>query len=171
MSELKDKASEALKTAKTRATDAASVAREKASSAAATARAKAAQTRDAARETSARAIETTRETARTAAQKTKSGIDHNPLVAVLGGLAIGAIAAALLPRTEREDKAVGKIGKTVRDTASSALRNAKETGKEQLGALGVTSDAARDQVKGLVEKIASAASSAAEAASDSIRKR
>jgi ElaB/YqjD/DUF883 family membrane-anchored ribosome-binding protein len=111
-----------------------------------------------------------RQRAREAAQGTRSGIDHNPIAAVAGGLAIGAIAAALLPRTEREDRLVGDVGRKVRSAAAGAAAAARETGKEQLSAMGLNSEAAKTQAKELIGKVAKAATSAASAAGESIKK-
>jgi ElaB/YqjD/DUF883 family membrane-anchored ribosome-binding protein len=171
MTEIKDKAAAKLNEARKKAGDAIKTAKAKASNAAATARTKAQEAAATARTRSADAMTSTKASARAAADKAATGIEHNPLVALVGGLAIGAIAAVLLPRTKQEDKAVGNIGSKVRETASSAIKNARETGKEQLDALGVNSGAAKDQMRELFEKITSAASSAASAASESIKKR
>jgi ElaB/YqjD/DUF883 family membrane-anchored ribosome-binding protein len=171
MTEIKDKAAAKLSEAREKAGEAIKTAKAKASTAAATARTKAQEATATAKARSADAMTSTKASARAAADKAATGIEHNPLVALVGGLAIGAIAAALLPRTKQEDKTVGNIGNKVRETASSAIKNARETGKEQLDALGVNSGAAKDQMRELFEKITSAASSAASAASDSIKKR
>ena len=53
----------------------------------------------------------------TGAEKTGDGIDKNPLAIVLGGIALGAIVGALLPRTERETKLMGKTGKKLNKKA------------------------------------------------------
>ena len=154
------KADEALRSAKTKASEAASKARTKTNEVTATAKAK-----------SAEAIAATRNTARVVAEKANSGFDDNPLIAVIGGLAIGAIAAALLPRTAREDAVVGSVGDKVRKTATDAIKTARDTGKEQLDALGITSGAAKNQLRDTIGKIAKAVTSAAEAAGESIKKR
>lgn len=143
------RADEALRNARAKASDAASVAKTKAND----------------------AIAATKSTAQSASEKTVQSVEKNPLAALIGGLAIGAIAAALLPRTEREDNAVGSVGTKLRDTASNAVKSARASGMEQLDALGVNSDAAKDQLRGLVDKIAKAATSAAEAAGDSLKRR
>ena len=72
-----------------------------------------------------------------AARQTGDGIERNPLAAIAGGLAIGAIVAALIPRTAREDKLAGNVGRKVRATASKAATTARETAKNQLDELGV----------------------------------
>ncbi len=171
VAEVREKAEETLHAAKERASKAATDARAKASEAASTARAKANDAAAVAREKSAEAVAATKRGARAAADKTATGIEHNPLAALVGGIALGAIAAALLPRTMREDKTVGSVGKKVRATASEAVKAARATGKDQLDALGVNADAARDQFKDIIGKITKAATSAAEAAGESFKKR
>lgn len=171
MTEMKDKATAKLSEAREKAGDAINTAKAKASNAAASARTKAKDATATARARSAEAMTSTKASARAAADKAATGIEHNPLIALVGGLAVGAIAAALLPRTKQEDKAVGNIGSKVRETASSAMKNARDTGKEQLDALGVNSGAAKDQMRELFDKISSAATSAASAASESLKKR
>jgi ElaB/YqjD/DUF883 family membrane-anchored ribosome-binding protein len=171
MTKLTDTAREKMADAREKAGEKLKSAREKASTVAATAKDKASEASAVAREKSAKAVAATKQTARTAADKTAKGVEQNPLAAVLGGLAIGAIAAALLPRTAREDKAVGAVGNKVRETAKNAAKMAKDTGKEQLDALGVNADAAKDQLRDLVGKISQAVTSAAEAAGESVKKR
>jgi ElaB/YqjD/DUF883 family membrane-anchored ribosome-binding protein len=149
INEAKQKASDATRTAKAKASEAGHSAKAKAESAAASARAK----------------------AKKAAESGKQSLDHNPLGVVMGGLAVGAIAAALLPRTKREDDLAGNVGRTVRSTASKAAKNARETAKEQLDALGVNADAAKGQFRDLMGKLGEAASTAGSAAADAIRKK
>jgi ElaB/YqjD/DUF883 family membrane-anchored ribosome-binding protein len=178
----KARTSEALETGKARADDALKAARAKTDEAIKATRAKAdeaakaarARTDDAIKVARAKADEAaalTRTSARKAATKTSEGIESNPLVALIGGLAIGAIAGALIPRSERETKTLGKTSRTLRDTATSAVNAAREVGKEQLDALGINSDAARQQVREIAKKIGEAASSAGAAAADTIRRK
>lgn len=160
MKSAKDKSSAAVKNARSKADDAARVAREKTDDAIKAARAKASE-----------AAQASRDSARRAADKTSQGIEANPVVALLGGLAIGAIAAALIPRTTQEAKAMGKAGKAIRSTAQGALAAAKQAGLDQLDVLGVNADAAKDQVRDLARKIGEAASSAGTAAADAVRQK
>jgi ElaB/YqjD/DUF883 family membrane-anchored ribosome-binding protein len=134
-------------------------------------KAKAAVTANRAKQQAENAAASTRANARKAAAKTTEGVEKNPLAAIAGGLAIGAIVAALLPRTARENKLVGSVGNKVRSTASSAAQSARETAKEQLDTLGVNADAAKGQLRDLVSKISEAATSAGSAAADAIRKK
>ena len=157
---LRDKASKSYSDAKAKAAEAVTKGRTKAEEAARAARASA----DAAR-SSAKA------SAKKAAERTGANLDRNPLGAIAGGLAIGAILAALLPRTLREDALVGDVGKKVRATATKAAKTATATAKEQLDAMGVNADAAKGQLRDLVSKIGEAATNAGSAAADSVRKR
>src|SRR5687768_8795761 len=96
---------------------------------------------ESARERTAAAYATARERAgsayETAGRKTSQGIDSNPVAAVVGGLAIGAIVAALLPRTSREEELLGGVGRKLTDTARDAANAAKEAGRGQLDELGL----------------------------------
>jgi hypothetical protein len=102
---------------------------------------------------------------------TGESLEKNPIAALVGGLALGAIAAALLPKTKRESDMLGKASSKVRTTASSAAKAARDAGKDQLDALGLNSSAARDQLRGVIEKIGQAASTASKAATDAVRKK
>ena len=48
-----------------------------------------------------------------------------PLIALAGGLAAGALIAALLPRTQTEDRLVRPTARRVKDSAKSALNAAR----------------------------------------------
>ena len=108
----------------------------------------------------------------TDSKKPKSeSLEKNPIAALVGGLALGAIAAAMLPKTKRESDMLGKASNKVRSTASTAAKAARDAGKDQLDALGLNSGAARDQLRGVIEKIGQAASTASKAATDAVRKK
>lgn len=116
------------------------------------------------RTTAEKALETTRDTAREAARRTAQGIEANPLAVLVGGVAIGVLAGALIPRTEQEGKLLGPVGKRINDTAAGAAQAAKDAGKAELDALGLNRDAARDQVGKLLDGVVKALSSAGSAA-------
>jgi hypothetical protein len=124
-----------------------------------------------AKERASEAVAISKETASMAAKVTADRLEGNPIAAVIGGLALGAIAAALLPRTQREDDLVGGVGTKVRETATNAAKAARDAGKAQLDALGVTPEAAKDQFRDIAKKIGQAASSASSAAGDTLRNR
>ena len=103
--------------------------------------------------------------------KTSDGIDKNPLAIVLGGIAIGAIVGALLPRTERETKVLGKAGKKLNKKARKMAEAAKAAGKDQVESLGLNGDALRLQFRELVSKAAVAVKAASQAATDAAKEK
>jgi len=123
-----------------------------------------AATKPRARAAAEKALETTRETAREAARRTSQGIEANPLAVLVGGVAIGVLAGAVIPRTEQESKLLGPVGKRINDTAAGAAQAAKDAGKAELDALGLNREAARDQVGKLLDGVIKALSSAGSAA-------
>jgi hypothetical protein len=130
----------------------------------ATAKAKTTQSTAAARAKAAEAYEKGK-------GKTSDGIDKNPLAIVLGGMAIGAIVGALLPRTERETKVLGKAGKKLNKKARKMAEAAKAAGKDQVESLGLNGDALRLQFRDLVSKAAVAVKAASQAATDAAKEK
>ena len=103
--------------------------------------------------------------------KPKQSIEKNPIVTVVGGIALGAITAALLPKSKREDKILGPLGKNVRGRARDAATAAKDAGLSHLDNLGLNRDAAAQQLKDVAQKLAQAATAAGTAAADAARKK
>jgi hypothetical protein len=93
---------------------------------------RAADAYQAARERTSSAYRSTRETVSSAGRRTGEQISANPVGAVIGGFALGAIVAAVLPRTERETQALGTVGHKLTDAARSAVQSATQAGKEQI---------------------------------------
>ncbi len=147
-------------TAKQRATDAATRAKTRALETAERAKAKASE-----------AAELARHKGRQAKESALTGVETNPLVAIAGGIAVGAILAGLLPRTVVEDRAVGKVGTRIRTTARDAVNNAKENAKSQLDELGLNADSAREKLGGIAGKVAKAATAVGAAAAKSAIKK
>jgi hypothetical protein len=108
------------------------------------------QAYESARERTAAAYAAAREKAgsayESAGRRAGEGIDSNPVAAVVGGLAIGAIVAALLPRTRREDELLGTAGRRINEGAREAARAAREAGKGQLDELGLSRDGLRSKL-------------------------
>jgi hypothetical protein len=92
-----------------------------------------------------------------------------PLLALAGGLAAGALIAALLPRTEAETRAIRPTARRVKDSARAALDAAKDTGTQRLDELGLNRDKAEDTIRSLLEGVADAAKASANAALDAAR--
>jgi hypothetical protein len=96
--------------------------------------------------------------------KAGQALEQNPLAALAGGIAIGAIAGALLPRSDKEKELLRPVGAKIAATAVAAVAAAKEAGRSELEARGLTPDSAREQVRGLFQNVAQAASTAGTAA-------
>ena len=97
----------------------------------------------------------------TAGRRTSEGIDSNPVAAVVGGLALGAIVAALLPRTRREDELLGDVGRRLNDSAREAARAAREAGQGQLDELGLSRDGLRSKLDEFTDRAVGAVKSSA----------
>lgn len=108
-----------------------------------------------------KSIAITKETARKAVTKSEETIEKSPLSVLAGGLALGAVLAALLPRTKTETRAVGAAGRAVNDAAKKTYETAKDIAQEQAAELGFNGDTFRDQVKEWLGKAFEAAKSAA----------
>jgi ElaB/YqjD/DUF883 family membrane-anchored ribosome-binding protein len=117
-----------------------------------------------AREAAGKALETTREAARETTRRTAESIEANPLSVLVGGVALGVLAGALIPRTKQEGKLLGPVGKRLTDTASGAVQAARDAGKAELDTLGLNRSAARDQFGKLIDGVLKALTTAGSAA-------
>ena len=90
---------------------------------------------------------------------------------MIGGLALGALGAAIIPRSDKERELLAPVGKRIHGTAVAAIAAAKEHGQSELEARGLTRDGVRDQIKSLLEGVVSAATSAGGAAAEAARDR
>jgi len=104
---------------------------------------------------------------RDAAQRTVNSLESNPLGIVVGGLAVGVLAGALLPRSAREKELLAPVGRRIGETARAAVAAAKDAGREELETRGLTKDAARDQARGLLDGVLKAVTNAGAAAAKS----
>jgi ElaB/YqjD/DUF883 family membrane-anchored ribosome-binding protein len=120
---------------------------------------------DAARDKASGALQSSRDAAKRAAD----GLDANPLGLVVGGLAIGALAGALIPRSAREKELLAPVGKRLGETARAATQAAREAGYAELDQRGLTKHAAKDQARGLLDGLGKAAASAGTAAAQAAR--
>ena len=93
-----------------------------------------------------------------------ASIDANPLGILVGGLALGALVGAILPRSTQEKDLLAPVGKSIGERARAALAAAKETGQAELGQIGLTKTAAQSQVRGLVESLVKVAQNVGSAA-------
>jgi hypothetical protein len=102
-------------------------------------------------------LEKARDTAFDRARNTVQGLESNPVGVLVGGLAFGLIAGALIPRSEREKSALQPVGKRLAEGAVAAVAAAKVTGKEHLNASVLSKDAAKQSARAIFDSAVSAA--------------
>lgn len=122
-----------------------------------------------ARERAIEAYDSARERASAARERAGKGLGEAPLIALGGGLALGALIAAVLPRTRTEDKLLGNVGGRITGTARDAAEAAKEAGREKLAELNITREAGKGAMQSLIDGIGEAARSGSKAALDAAR--
>lgn len=96
-------------------------------------------------------------------------IDEAPLIALAGGLAAGALIAALLPRSEAETRLLRPVTDRVGDTARSAANAAKQAGRERLAELGLTPEKGTETIRSIFEGASEAARASAQAAVGTVK--
>ena len=92
-----------------------------------------------------------------------------PLIALAGGIAAGALLAALLPKSRAEQKLLGPVGERLTGSARAAADAAREAGSQRLEELGLTRDAGVDTIKSILKGAGDAAKTSAQAAFGSVR--
>lgn len=97
------------------------------------------------------------------------GIEEAPLLALAGGLAAGAVLAALIPATRKERELLGPVAGRIKDRAGEAVNAAKEAGQARLDELGLTRDKGTETLRSIVESAGDAAKASAEAAVATLR--
>ena len=104
-----------------------------------------------------------------AREQARDQVGGSPLLALGGGLALGALVAALLPRSKAEERLMGKVGSRITTSARDAFDAAKEAGRERLTELNITKDAGASAVQSLIDGLGEAARSSGQAAVDAVR--
>ncbi len=165
------KLTDGIKSASNTAKDTIAAARSKATEAQDLALQQASKALDKSKAIAASSVKTTRKVASEAAAKTEKAVDTNPLMVLMGGLAVGLIAGALLPRLKTEEKLLGGGSKKLKKKAKQATEAAKVAGKEKVDSFGLNTDVVRDQFRDLVIKAGEAVKAAGKAASDSAKQR
>ena len=92
-----------------------------------------------------------------------------PLLALAGGIAAGALIAALLPRTGAEARAIRPAARRVKSTAKAALDAARTTGTRRLDELGLNREKGEETIRSLLEGVVDAAKASGNAALDAAR--
>jgi len=104
-----------------------------------------------------------------ARDRTAQGLNEAPLIAIAGGLAAGALIAALLPKTDAETNALRPVGKRLTDTAKAAATAAKDTGTQRLAELGLTPERGKETLRSIFDGVSDAAKTSAQAALSTAR--
>jgi hypothetical protein len=92
-----------------------------------------------------------------------------PLIALAGGIAAGALIAALLPRSEAETRLVRPTARRVKSSARAALDAARDTGKQRLDEHGISREKGQETIRNLLDGLTDAAKASASAAADAVR--
>ena len=124
---------------------------------------------DSARERAITAYDSARDGAASAGRKASDQLGEAPLAVIVGGIAAGAILAALLPTSRRERELLSPVTDNLRDKASAAVNAAKEAGNARLGELGLTRDAGGEAIKTIIDGAADALRASAKAAATKVR--
>jgi len=93
--------------------------------------------------------------------------EEQPLIVAAAGIALGALVAALLPRTSVEDELMGETSDTIKDAAGGVVSEQIETVSSEVGKVaeeitttvsehGFTAKAAVDAVRNVGEKVSQA---------------
>jgi hypothetical protein len=104
-----------------------------------------------------------------ARERTIDTLGEVPLLALAGGLAAGALIAALLPATEAETRLVSPTARRVKDSARAALDAARETGTQRLDELGLSREKGEETIRNLLGELGDAARASANAAAKAVR--
>jgi hypothetical protein len=105
-----------------------------------------------------------------ARERVSDTLGEAPLLALAGGLAAGALIAALLPRTDAETRALRPTARRVKQSARAAYQAAKDTGTQRLGELGLNRERAEETIRSLLSDVSQAARDSGQAALDAARK-
>ena len=104
-----------------------------------------------------------------AREKAAGSLSEAPLLALAGGLAAGALIAALLPRTKAETRALRPTVRRVRKTAKAAVEAARDTGSDKLNELGLTREKGEETIRSLFQGVSDAAKASGQAAVDAVK--
>jgi ElaB/YqjD/DUF883 family membrane-anchored ribosome-binding protein len=122
-----------------------------------------------ARERAIAAYDGARDSAAAVGRKASDQLGEAPLAVLAGGIAAGAILAALLPTSRRERELLAPVTDNLRDRASAAVAAAKDAGQARLDELGLTRDAGGQAVRSIVDGATDALKVSAKAAATKVR--
>ncbi|MEO6224918.1 MAG: hypothetical protein ABIO80_03580 [Sphingomicrobium sp.] len=105
-----------------------------------------------------------------ARESVSGALGEAPLLALAGGIAAGALIAALLPRSQGETRLVRPYARRAKDSARAAYAAARDTGKDRFADLGFTRENGEGQLRAFFEGLKGTAKASADAAADAVRK-
>lgn len=94
------------------------------------------------------------------------GLEQNPLALVAGGVALGVVIGALIPRLQKEKELLAPVGKRIAEGATAAAAAAREAGKAEIDAILPQRDAAKEQIGKIIGSALTAAKEAASTKAD-----
>ena len=124
---------------------------------------------DSTRERAITAYDSARDGAAAAGRKASDQLGEAPLAVIVGGIAAGAILAALLPTSRRERAMLGPVTDSLKDKAAAAVSAAKDAGTARLGELGLTRDAGGEAMRSIIDGATDALKASAKAAATKVR--
>ncbi|WP_082543322.1 DUF883 family protein [Sphingomonas sp. Leaf339] len=122
-----------------------------------------------ARDRAADVYDSSKRATKDVAHRAADEIETNPFVMLIGGIAVGALVGALLPRSAKEKELLSPIGRKLGDSARQAFAAAREAGKQELDQAGLTTGAARERGQALFDGVLKAMSSASGAAAQAAK--
>lgn len=121
------------------------------------------------RERAVAAYDSARDSAAAAGRKASDQLGEAPLALVAGGIAAGAILAALLPVSRRERDLLAPVTDSIKDKAAAAVSAAKDAGQARLDELGLTRDAGGETIRKIVDGATDALKTSAKAGAAKVR--
>jgi ElaB/YqjD/DUF883 family membrane-anchored ribosome-binding protein len=122
-----------------------------------------------ARERAIAAYDSARDSASAAGRKASDQIAEAPLALIAGGIAVGAVLAALLPTSRREKELLAPVTDGLKERASAAVSAAKDAGQSRLDELGLTRDAGGEAMRSILDGATDALKVSAKAAATKVR--
>jgi hypothetical protein len=98
------------------------------------------------------------------ALQTVGDLGDNPLALLAGGVALGVLVGAMLPRVAKERELLDPLGRTLAQRATAAAQAAKQAGREEIDSLIPNKDDTKERVSALFGHVLDAAKGAAQKA-------
>lgn len=104
-----------------------------------------------------------------AGRRATNTLAEAPLIALAGGIAAGALIAALLPRTSAEERLVRPTARRLRQSAKAAVEAARETSKHRFSDLGFSREKGQETLDNFLQGLKDTARASADAAVEAAR--